>query len=464
MDKGHAAEPAPEPKKGTAMTVWIHIGGIKTGTTTLKRFLSGNRKILRQQGFLYPGTRHSSGGIAAELGSRPGDSPGMQLQLPGLLEEMMRSACPACIISAEDLAGEGGAAALRELIPTTFTVKIIYYVRRQDELIESWYNQVIWTPFYQCTRKLDSTLIEENYHLFDHDAVISPWAALFGRENIIIRIYEKCQMNGDIIQDFSAVIGLAPDTRFVVPKVRYNRTFSPDHTEFMRLCKMQNKDDYGMHAFLYREFRDSRLSGQTKQRHLLSPSMRRTILEQYEESNRRVAQDYLGREDGDLFDDPWPDLDEAWEPYRGLSPEALVPIATELIFNQAQREQEGQPLQTFLGIANNILKKVLARFPQGSHAIAPGEPAGAAALPGAERRQAEGDVPEARESRSVEDLVFLVAKTICQREQKLLKEREPLAAVFVIVNHLLARMVARIPGRKRRRIGRRLAERGPDDG
>jgi hypothetical protein len=121
-------------------------------------------------------------------------------------------------------------------------------------------------------------------------------------------------------------------------------------------------------------------------------------------------------------------------------------------------------LQAFLGIANNMLKKVLALFPQGSDAIASCEPVGAAALPGVELRQAEGNLPEAHESRSVEDLVFMVAKTIYQREQKLLKEREPLAAVFVIVNHHLARMVARIPDRKRRRIGRRLAGRGPDDG
>lgn len=464
MDKGHAAEPAPEPKKGTAMTVWIHIGGIKTGTTTLQRFLSGNRKILRQQGFLYPGTWHSHWGIAAELQSRPGDNTGMQPQLPGLLEEMMRSACPACIISAEDLAGTGGAAALRELIPKTFFVKIIYYVRRQDELIESWYNQVIKTPFYQCTRKLDNVLIGEKYHLFDHDAVIRPWAASFGRENIIIRVYEKGQMNGDIVQDFSAVIGLAPDAGFVVPEVRYNRTFSSDHIEFMRLCKIQNKDDNGMHAFLYREFRDSRLYKQTKQQHFLSPSLRRKVLEQYEESNRRVAQDYLGRKDGRLYYDPWPDPDEAWEPYPGLTHEALVPIVTELIFNQAQREQAGQPLQTFFGIANNMLKKVLLRLPQVSHAIARCEPVGDTALFGAELRQAGGNFLEARESRSVEDLVFLVAKYIYQREQKLLKEREPLAAVFVIVNHLLARMAARIPDRKRRRIGRRLAGRGPDNG
>ncbi|RPI36861.1 MAG: hypothetical protein EHM53_11755, partial [Methanoregulaceae archaeon] len=400
MDKGHAAEPAPEPKNGAGMTVWIHIGGIKTGTTTLQRFLSGNRKILRQQGFLYPGTRHLHGGIAAELGSRPGDNTGIQPQLPGLLEEMKRSSCPACIISAGDLAGDGGAAALREIIPKTFTVKIIYYVRRQDYMIESWYNHVIRTPFYQCTRKLDNTLIMENYHLFDHDTVIRPWAAMFGRENIVIRVYEKGQMKGDIIQDFSAAIGLAPDTRFVAPAVRYNRTFSPDHIEFMRQCKIQNKDDYWMHAFLYKEFRDSRLSGQTKQGHVLSPSMRREILEQYEESNRRVAQDYLGR-GGSPFYDPWPDPDEAWEPYRGLTPEALVPIVTELIYNQAQREQAGQPLQTFLGIVNNMLKKVLVRLPQVSHAIDPCEPAGAAAIPGAELWQAEGDLPKARESRSV---------------------------------------------------------------
>jgi len=353
-------------------TLYIHIGGIKTGTTALQEFLSRNRALLETKGYLYPGKTVNHWGITVELGiPRPEgtscfDPPP---QLTAILEEIMRSQCPYCIISAEDLAGRGGAGALRRLIPGTVVVKIIYYVRRQDELIESWYNQIVKSFFSRCTRKLDEKLIGDYARMFDHDAVIRPWADMFGRENIIIRPYEKRQMNGDIIQDFCSVIGLAMDTTFVLSQERYNQSLSVDHIEFLRLCNRHFKNDYGMQEYLYREFTNSRLNLQENRWHLLAPSIRREILERYEPSNRRIALEYLGRTDGRLFYAPWPEPDEPWEKYNGLTAERLVPIVAEMIHTAEMRQKQEiqkhklQPLTSCLEILNYFLKKVMLFIP-----------------------------------------------------------------------------------------------------
>ncbi|MFA5268678.1 MAG: hypothetical protein WC379_11960 [Methanoregula sp.] len=374
---------------------------------------------------------------------------------------MKRSPCHACIISAEGLDGVSGAATLRELIPVTFDVKIIYYVRRQDELIESWYNEIVKSSLSRYTGRLDDSLVGKySLRLFDHDIIIRPWAESFGRENIIIRVYEKCRMNGDIIQDFSSVIGLVPDTGFVLPEERSNRSFSLDHLEFIRLCNSYFKDEPGIPAFLVREFMNSRLHRTEERRYLLAPSRRREILERYEESNQRIAREYLGRTDGRLFDDPWPDPDEPWEPYPGLTAAALVPIVTELIYNQGQRECAGQPLLTFMQIANNMLKMVPGLLPSDTPATTPQHP---------DRRniplssKSGGTETDLLGLHSVDELVLVVAKRIYRRNL-ILNERRPLTAVYVIVNHLLARAVTRIPYWKRRRIGRRLAGGGQDNG
>ena len=63
---------------------------------------------------------------------------------------------------------------------------------------------------------------------------------------------------------------------------------------------------------------------------ILSPQERVEILRRYKSGNLKVAQNYLKREDGRLFYEPWPDVEKSFEPYPGLS-EATVRNITEFI-------------------------------------------------------------------------------------------------------------------------------------
>jgi hypothetical protein len=77
-----------------------------------------------------------------------------------------------------------------------------------------------------------------------------------------------------------------------------------------------------------------------KRQHLLSPQQRRDIISPFEESNAKVAREYLGRSDGRLFYAPLPDLQEPWKPYEGLTMEKIVPIFIQMIFNINKRYQK----------------------------------------------------------------------------------------------------------------------------
>ena len=49
-------------------TIYLHIGGRKTGTTAIQLFLSSNRAQLKKKGYLYPGyPRHAHHEITKEL-------------------------------------------------------------------------------------------------------------------------------------------------------------------------------------------------------------------------------------------------------------------------------------------------------------------------------------------------------------------------------------------------------------
>lgn len=171
-------------------------------------------------------------------------------------------------------------------------------------------------------------------------------------------------MPNGIIEDFTRTIGLSLDDTLKLPATRMNKSLDIHHTEFIRLCNRAFKDMPEINDYLdLKHFKESRALNHLSEQHRLSPTTRITILDHYEESNRQFAREYLGREEGRLFYAPWPDPQEPWEPYRGLTPEEMVPIFTEMIYTAEMRQKEEiqkhelQPLTSCLEILNYFLKQ-----------------------------------------------------------------------------------------------------------
>jgi hypothetical protein len=332
-------------------TVYIHTGSHKTGTTAIQTFLSENRKKLKKDGYLYPDHCFAHHDMAREF--RTLSAPEIRKN-PGLatnkyIDEINRSGLDKILLSSEgfELLTKEQIISLKEFLPPEFHVKTIFYVRRQDEKIESSYNRSVKNPKARSCESFSEFIIRKTAESgfgdsLKPDTISSPldyfshlqrWSEVFGRENIMVRCYEEEQFPKGIYHDFLETIGLTLDDRYVIPENRINESLSWDLIEILRICNTQFKEDIDFHTFLLENFIKINSGNRKKKQHLLSPQQRRDIIAFFEESNAKVAREYLGRSDGRLFYAPLPDLQEPWEPYEGLTLEKIVPIFTQMLYN-----------------------------------------------------------------------------------------------------------------------------------
>jgi hypothetical protein len=343
-------------------TIFIHVGPPKTGNTSIHRFLSANRKILKEDGYLYPGNGIAHHDMASEFRrlTLTDFRNNRDLAINKYLDEINTSDFDKIILSSEHFEGlmrrnslKKEIRALKEFLVPKFQVKIIFYVRRQDEIIESIYNESVrnidmrsdksFSEFIKITTesKPDDSLKTENISSFlNYYAPLTEWSDVFGKENIIVRCYEQEQLPKGIYHDFLDAIGLSLDGRYRTPENRMRESLSWDLIEIMRICNTQFKEDINFHKFLIKSFKKIKIGNNDKKQHLLSPQQRRDFIAFFDKSNAKIAREFLGRSDGRLFYAPLPDLQEPWEPYTGLTVEKIVPIFTQMLFNMDNQKHK----------------------------------------------------------------------------------------------------------------------------
>ena len=205
------------------MTVYVHIGTMKTGTTTLQSFLYLNRAHLLHHGYLYPLSIkarseefHSHNPLAAA-------PPGTHLE--ALLCEVRAAGVPHLIISSENLQRElTTPQQLRELracldqLPCG-EIRIIVYLRDVRGLVTSLCTQTLKAGDAGDYARLPP---QESHPWFrivpDHRATLQRWGGIFGREQLIVRRYAREHLRGgDLLQDFMHTIGCPWAEDLVIP-------------------------------------------------------------------------------------------------------------------------------------------------------------------------------------------------------------------------------------------------------
>lgn len=330
-------------------TIIIHIGGHKTGSTAIQKFLFQNKVLLENQGWLFPGHVHAHNTMGVELKNcgafgEDFDANGFIAQAPftkKIMDEINKSDEEWVIISAEffEHFPKRGVSNLKCFLDRTIDgerkYKIVYYCRRQDFLLESSYREKIKIEFLEGTGP-SSTFQEFKAvcKLRNYSVILDGWAEIFGKENLIIQPYEKDQLNNNIFSDFFKKIDLELTDEYQFPSEEIsNIGLSADLTEFLRLFTNSTKADQKFRNKLYRTLVRLNIEGDhSKKWEYLSPNERKDILIQCEGTNQIVARDYLGREDGKLFYEPWPDPSEPWESYKGLTVETIVPIFCRMLY------------------------------------------------------------------------------------------------------------------------------------
>jgi len=208
----------------------LHIGLPKTGSSSIQRVLSGERAALQAQGVYYPyspGLLHH-GLLPAALVNDPqalslfnpgtweGAPAGIRLERFAAEWQAEMAALPdwatCCIVSSEMIASLlRGADELARLAawlrPHFDPIRVVVYLRRQDQQSASAYSQLLRAGLPRPPGLPPGG--PSHHWMLDYANLLDRFAAEFGEAAIRPRIFERARLlHGDVVDDFLHVAGI----------------------------------------------------------------------------------------------------------------------------------------------------------------------------------------------------------------------------------------------------------------
>lgn len=343
-------------------TIYIHIGMPKAGSSAVQAFLTLNHKTLKKRGYLFPNPptfnqsfQTSSGNMFMLLNLFSNNEIS---KIKGIIKSIFTE--KNLILSTE------GFYYIIRLYPKRFfevfrnyDYKIICYVRRQDNLISSYYKQSVKNHNVK-SRSIIPKLIEE----VDFCKTLLNTLAYTDFSRIIVRPYEKQQFyGGNICSDFLNCIGLELDDDFVLPDNVVNPSFSYDIFEFRRILNILGvegniKEKYLINTLLAKYTVNKDNGYPFTDNNIFSPKERIKIINNYKKENEKIARVFLNRQDGKLFFDKVPKVDDPWKPHEDLSFEIAVDICRYMLRNKYKENVDKELIEIIVkGTVNKILGK-----------------------------------------------------------------------------------------------------------
>ena len=280
----------------------LHIGTMKTGTTSIQKALSSNTDVLSRHGYNYlgPPMRHSTI-LAPAIAALPHKDRDLIISDEGLwhFADSKRS----------------DTAKLAKILEH-YDVNVLIYLRRPDSFLNSWFQQGLksGTGSLTMSQFLASAFVQSGLR-FQH--LIAQFEAVFGKDSIILRPYEKSQLaQEDAVLDFLETLGL-PVNEFILPS-RSNATPDTDNLllrslfqrDLPRSSRLTNQlDKLMLHL--------NRYGYQGRRYSLLSPDELREIIATYRPVFTELQTRYGGGIEPDFFQS-WPEPTQAVPGLLGL--------------------------------------------------------------------------------------------------------------------------------------------------
>lgn len=296
--------------------IYLHIGMSKTGTTAIQYFLHNNRDKLPQLDYGYINPANDSAINHSPLVNCLKGASNLkkdQKWIP-FLDQLFESKPNNLIISSENLFYHTRALDLDYLATALrgFSVKILIYLRRQDEWVQSQYAEYV----KYCTGKpgaisLGQWLARNMDRCLDYYDLLKIWRMHFPEADFNVRIYEKRFFGDDIINDFCLAVGLS-DTSILSKDLSPSQKNISLSYEAVEMKRLFNKIEIPKHLnstivnILKQASAFQRQLSDGSKRSLLSSLEKLYLIEKYKNSNSMVAKEFLGAEE--LFLNPLPDL------------------------------------------------------------------------------------------------------------------------------------------------------------
>ncbi len=287
--------------------LFIHIGTHKTGTTAIQRAFKADEKALQKDGLVRLRScdrialptlgaaelEKMTAALHQEAGRHPAGAMRFLMTSEGFSGDPMTGYADAPVIAARLRAATRG-----------FDARIILFLRRQDDFIESWYTQRIHEGGSETFEEfLRLIRLEEMSWL----RLTEAYAAEFGRENLIVRRYHKAfyPEPADLLVDFCRIVGVRKErVARSLGRIR-NQGFSKEAVELARSCNPHL--DKGRQKQLRQLLQTISAKPVHSRYAYFSHPQREQLLALHQASNDKVARLYLqDGGNGPLFppDDP----------------------------------------------------------------------------------------------------------------------------------------------------------------
>lgn len=274
----------------------LHIGGNKTGSTAIQHFLWQNLDAMRRAGYLVPGleldwTSIVTGAHVASLQNHL-TQPDAKARITAAFENLFasRPEQTPILISAENLSNLGNSAAFADVCKK-YSTKIVLYIRRQDDLLAS-----SWQQWYSKHQFDFNIWIGRALRTIGHwNTVIKGWEEVAGPDSVVVRIYDREEFrDGNIVKDFLDAITVPADaTAFNYSTDILNPTYS----EFITPLVAGNKDIFqDVHDDLFYRVIGNFTGNHyvsTKPYSVFSESQRNDVIAFYEQENQELCSRYF---------------------------------------------------------------------------------------------------------------------------------------------------------------------------
>lgn len=310
----------------------IHMGRHKTGTTALQTFLSENREKLEPYGWCYPDLKkelpelqvwppwqtekngaHFFTTEVTKRGERilyeRGRINTHTNEWNKIWEWLLKCLRNKNVIISEEALWYNAEEFLTEAKKKYENIKVVVYLRRQDRAMESWWNQMIkggrwcdktFNEYLNCSEGVYE--IREGFHYLRKLDQISK---MIGKENCIVRVYEKQQLRGEygVISDFLSLLGFVSEWKKWKKHSKSNSRLTGNYIEIKRVFNSIRKAGYLPSAELVYIFETlSQEKGKEEKGYFITEERVR-FMEQFLDENKQIAREYLQRKDGELFYD-----------------------------------------------------------------------------------------------------------------------------------------------------------------
>jgi hypothetical protein len=186
----------------------LHIGTHKTGSTSLQHYFASQAALLRRQGLLYPTSARPRRGPTAghHLASRSLRGIGARPEAvwPGLMREIDGADQSNVLLSSEgfEKLAPSQIRQLRAYLADS-SVRVIVYLRNPCRFMAALFKQKLKLG---KERGDYAGFVRRNAHRCDYARLLGDWAAVFGRDAVLPRLYDKAVHGRGLLADFLSLL------------------------------------------------------------------------------------------------------------------------------------------------------------------------------------------------------------------------------------------------------------------